>query len=185
VYSHPSYGRAGTTIRFADISYVELERFLADCSLIFVTPGRAVHVPFHGRDRKYVGTFLDHLKQRLLSISKQPPQFSRQQEFGPDLDYKFKQIGAILQVDPEAIVARFFVPPREVTKRSLFWQEFSWTFGSEIVLTRRELHLFSDDKDGYRQLYGFRASWVPLHDIANIGARHRNPSKSTCWVISR
>jgi hypothetical protein len=171
VYSHPSYGRAKTTIRFADISYVELERFLADCSLIFFTPGRAVHVPFHGRDREYVGTFLDHLKQRLLPISNRPPQFSRQQDFGPELDYKFGQIEAILNVDTEAVVTRFFVPPREVMKPRLFRQEFSWTFGSEIILTRRELHLFSDDKDGYRQIYGFRASWVPLHNIADIGLR--------------
>src|ERR1039458_2759227 len=74
-----------------------------------------------------------------------------------------------MKVDAEAVVTRFFVPPREVVKPRLFRQEFSWTFGSEIVLTRRELHLFSDDKDGYRQLYGFRASWVPLHNIANIG----------------
>jgi hypothetical protein len=171
IYSHPSCGLGKTTIRFADISYIELERFLAACSLIFFTPGRTVHLPFHGRDEEYVGTFLDHLKQRLLRISKQTPLFSRQQDFGPELDYKFGRIEAILNVDTEAVVGRFFVPPREMMKPKLFRQEFSWTFGSETVLTHRELHLFSDDKDGYRQLYGFRASWVPLHNILDIVMR--------------
>ncbi len=169
VYSHPSCGLGKTTIRFADISYIELERFLAECSLIFFTLGRAVHLPFHGRDREYVGTFLDHLKHRLLSGGEQPLPSPEVQDFGPKLDHKFQQIEAILKVDPGAVVARFFMPPREVIRPRLFRPEFFWTFGSEIVLTRRELHLFSDDKDGYRQLYGFRASWVPLPNIANIG----------------
>ena len=73
-----------------------------------------------------------------------------------------------MKVDPEGVVTRFHVPPREASKPGLFRQEFSWTSGSEIVLTRNELYLFSDDKDGYRQLYGFRASWVPLCNILDI-----------------
>ena len=32
---------------------------------------------------------------------------------------------------------RFFVPPQELIKSGLFRQQFSWTFGSEVVLTRR------------------------------------------------
>jgi hypothetical protein len=170
-YSHPSCGLGKTTIRFADISYVELERFLAECSLIFFTLETAVHLPFHGRDREYVGTFLDLVKHRLLSGGELPPASSEPRDFGPKLDHKFQHIEAILKVDPGAVVARFFMPPKEVIKPRLFRQEFSWTFGSEVVLTRRELHLFSDDKDGYRQLYGFRASWVPLHNIADIVMR--------------
>ncbi len=63
---------------------------------------------------------------------------------------------------------RFFVPPQELIKSGLFRQQFSWTFGSEVVLTRKELHLFSDDKDGYRQLYGFRASWAPIRNVTDI-----------------
>jgi hypothetical protein len=168
LYAHPSCGLRKTTIHFADISYIEIERFLADCSLMLVTPRGVLHLPFHGRDEEYVGTFLRHIQQALLSISKRPRLLCDQRAFGPEPDFKFEQIEAIMKVDAEAVVTRFFVPPREVVKPRLFRQEFSWTFGSEIVLTRNELYLFSDDKDGYRQLYGFRASWVPLRNIVDI-----------------
>jgi hypothetical protein len=168
VLSHPRCGPSETTIRLVDISYIELERFMADCSLIVFTPDRVVHLPFHGRDREYVATFLNHLKHRLRSGGERSTLISERPHFGSKLDYKFKQIEAILNVDPEEVVARFFVPPKEVTESRFLRQEFSWTFGSEIVLTRSELHLFSDDKDGYRELYGFRASWVPLQNVADI-----------------
>ncbi len=168
VYSHPRCGAEKTTIRFADIAYIELERFLADSSLVLFTPRGILNLPFHGRDEKYVGIFLDHIQRRLFSISKRPYLLCDQRAFGPEPDFKFAQIEAILKVDPEAVVTRFFMPPREVIKPKLFCQEFSWTFGSEIVLTRNELYLFSDDKDGYRQLYGFRASWVPLWNVVDV-----------------
>ena len=168
VYSHPSCSLEKTVLRFADISFVELERFLTACSLTFFASARVVHLPFHGRDREYVKMFLDHLKQRLLSIGKEPSLLCSRQVFGPHLDYKFEQIEVILKVDAEAVITRFFVPPREVMKPRLLRQEFSWTFGSEILLTQRELHLFSDDKDGYRQRYGVRASWIPLRNIVDI-----------------
>lgn len=169
VYSHPSSGLAKTTIRFAEISYFELERFMADCSLSFFTSGKRVHLPFHGRDETFVGTFLGQVRQRLLTIFKLPALLSEHRAFGPELGYKFAQIEGILKVDPEGVVTRFFVPPREVVKSRPFRQEHSWTFGSEVVLTRHELYLFSDGKDGYRQPYGFRASWVPLFNIEEIG----------------
>ena len=168
LYPHPSCGMEKTTIRFAGIAYIELERFLADCSLMLVTPRKVLHLPFHGRDEEYVGTFLLHVQQRQLSIFKRPRLLCEQRAFGPELGYKFAQVEAIMKVDPEAVVTRFFVPPQEVVKPRLFRQDVSWIFGCEIVLTRNELYLFSDDKDGYRQLYGFRASWVPLRNIVNI-----------------
>ncbi|MGB8890050.1 MAG: hypothetical protein WCC87_25225 [Candidatus Korobacteraceae bacterium] len=168
VYSHPRCGAGKTTIRFADISHIELERFLADCSLIIFTPGRTVHLPFHGRDREYVVTFLERLKRRLLSGGPQLNSTAQQQDFGPRPDYKFQQIEAMLNLDQASVVARFFVPPKEVIKSRLFRNELSWTFGSAIVATRTELHIFSDDNDGYRQLYGFRASWAPLQKITDI-----------------
>jgi hypothetical protein len=136
VYSHPSCGTEKTTIRFADIAYIGLERFLGDCSLMLFTPRRALHLPFHGRDEEYVGTFLRHIQQRLLSTFKRPCLLCDQRAFGPKPGFKFEQIEAMLKIDPEAVVTRFFVPPREVVKPRLFRQEFSWTFGSEIVLTR-------------------------------------------------
>jgi len=168
VYSHPRCGPGKTRIPFADISHIELQRFLADCSLIIFTPGRTVHLPFHGRDREYVEAFLEPLKLRLLSHSPQLNSTAGHRDFGPRPDYKFEQIEAMLKVDREAVVARFFVPPREFVRPRLFRNELSWQFGSEIVLTRTELHVFSDDKDGYRQLYGFRASWAPLQSVAGI-----------------
>lgn len=168
VYSHPRCGSGNTTLRFADISHIELERFLADCSLIFFTPGRTIHLPFHGRDREYVETFLGPLKRRLLSRRPQLNSAAQQRDFGPRLDYKFEQIEAMLKVDRESVVVRFFIPPKEVVRPRLFRNELSWKFGSEIVLTRTELYVFSDDKDGYRQLYGFRASWAPLQNVADI-----------------
>ena len=129
VYSHPGCGTEKTTIRFAEIAYIELERFLADCSLMLVTPRRALHLPFHGRDEEYVGTFLRHIQRRLLSIFKRPRLLCEQRAFGPELGYKFAQIEAIMKVDPEAVVTRFFVPPREVIEPRLFRKESSWTFG--------------------------------------------------------
>ncbi len=72
VYSHPRCGAEKTTIRFADIAYIELERFLADCSLVLFTPRGILDLPFHGRDEEYVGVFLDHIQRRLFSISKRP-----------------------------------------------------------------------------------------------------------------
>lgn len=168
VHSHPTFGLAKTTIRLADISYFELERFMADCSLTFFTSGKPVHLPFHGRDETFVRTFLGEVRQRLLATFKLPALSSEHRAFGPEPGYKFAQIEGILEVDPEGVVTRFFVPPREVSKPGLFRQEFSWISGSEIVLTRNELYLFSDDKDGYRQLYGFKASWVPLCNIMDI-----------------
>jgi hypothetical protein len=168
VRSHPSCGLAETTIRLADISYFELERFMANCSLTFITLAGALHLPFHGRDEEFVGTFLSHIQQRLLTIFKLPPLPGGPQAFGPEPSYKFARIEATLRVEPDGVVTRFHVPPKEVLKAGLFRQEFSWTSGSEIVLTRNELYLFSDDKDGYRQLYGFRASWAPLCNILDI-----------------
>lgn len=41
VYSHPKCGLAKTIIAFIDISYLELERFLTDCSLTIITAGTA------------------------------------------------------------------------------------------------------------------------------------------------
>ena len=168
VYSHPRCGPGKTRILFADLSHIELERFLTDCSLIIFTPGRIVHLPFHGRDREYVEAFLEPLKLRLLSHRPQLNSTAQPQDFGPRPDYKFEQIEAMLKVDREAVVARFVVPPRELVRSRLFRNELSWRFGSEIVLTQTELHVFSDDKDGYRQLYGFRASWAPLQNVAGI-----------------
>lgn len=169
VYSHPRCAPAKTTIPFSEISHIEVERFLADCSLILFTPGRTVHIPFHGRDREFVQAFLKTLKRHLLAP--RPPAISTagQQDFGPKLDYKFQQIEAILEIKREFVRARFFVPPKEVIRPRLLRNELSWKFGSEIVLTQTELHAFSDEKDGYRQLYGFRASWAPLQQIASIG----------------
>ncbi|MGB8768019.1 MAG: hypothetical protein WCC92_00275, partial [Candidatus Korobacteraceae bacterium] len=77
-------------------------------------------------------------------------------------------IEGILDLDPAAVIARFFVPPKQLVKSRLFGDEVSWSFGAELILTRTELHLFSDDKDGYRQLYGFRASWAPRQNVAGI-----------------
>jgi hypothetical protein len=183
VYSHPSYATTKATIRFHDISHLELRRFLADCSLSVFAPDTVTHLPFHSRDREHVETFFDHLKHRLLAGGKPPIPISGRRNFGSKVDYKFEQIEAIRQVDPEAVVARFFVRPQEVGKSRLFRQEFSWTCGSEIVLTRNQLHLFSDDKDGYRELYGFRASWVPLHNVADI--RWDEPSRSITIQLLR
>jgi hypothetical protein len=168
VYSHPRCGNGKTTLRFTDISHIELERFMGDCSLIIFTPGRIVHLPFHGRDLEYVDAFLPALKGHLRSFGPKLDSTAQQQDFGPRPDYKFEQIEAMLKVDRESVVARFFLPPREVITSRLFHNEFSWKFGSEIVVARTELHVFSDDKDGYRQLYGFRASWAPLHNVADI-----------------
>lgn len=168
VRSHPSCGLADTTICLADISYLELERFMADCSLTFFTPSVAVHLPFNGRDEKFVGTFVSEVQQRLLAISNLPSLRGKPRVFGSELGFKFAQIEATLKVDPEGVLTRFYVPPTEVVKPRLFRQELSWTYGSEIVLTEKELYLFSDDKDGYRQLYGFRASWVPLCNIRDV-----------------
>jgi hypothetical protein len=168
VYSHPSSGLADTTICLADISYFELERFMADCSLTFFTSSGAVRLPFHGRDEEFVGTFLGEVQKRLLAISNLPSLRGKPRVFGPELGFKFAQIEATLKVGPEGVLTRFYVPPTEVVKPGLFRQEFSLTCGSEIVLTKKELYLFSDDKDGYRQLYGFRASWVPLCNIGDV-----------------
>ncbi len=168
VYSHPKCGPAKTIIAFVDISHLELEAFLTDCSLTISAAGTAVHLPFHGRDREYVEAFLDDLKHRLLSGGKQAALTSERRNFGSKLDFKFQQIEGLLDIDPETVIARFFVQPEEVIKSSLFRQELSWTFGSEIVLTGSELYLFSDDKDGYRQLYGFRALWAPLQNVTDI-----------------
>jgi hypothetical protein len=168
VYSHPRCAPTKTTIPFGDISHIEVQRFLADCSLIISTPGKVVHLPFHGRDREYVQGFLKSLKGRLLPHNPQANFISESQEFGPTPNYKFEQIEAILEVDRKSIMARFFVPPKEVIRPRLLRNEISWKFGSEIVLTRTELHVFSDDKDGYRQLYGFRASWAPLQQVVAL-----------------
>lgn len=172
VYSHPRCAPSKTTISFSEISHIELERFLADCSLIIFTRGRTIHVPFHGRDREFVEGFLKILKRRLLSCGPSFTLTATQRHFGPRLDYKFEQIEMILEIERKSVLARFFVPPTEVIRPRLLRKELSWKFGSEVILTRTELHVFSDDKDGYRQLYGFRALWVPMRKIASIRWEH-------------
>lgn len=150
------------------ISHIEVERFLTSCSLILFTPGRVAHLPFHGRDQKYVATFVQELKHRLCPGDCLRKPISRPQEFGGAYDYKFEQIKKLLDIGPAAVVARFFVPPRQLVKSRLFRDESSWSSGFEIILTASELHYFSDDEDGYRQLYGFRASWAPLQNVTGI-----------------
>lgn len=167
VYSHPSSGLDKTAIRFTGISHLELERFMADCCLTFFTEQASVALPFHGRDEEYIGDFLVPIRQHLLTICTSPLGCAPR-AFGPEPGYKFAQIEATLEVDPEKVVTRFCVSPREVIKPRFFGQESSWTFGAEIVLTRNELYVFSDDKDGYRQLYGFRASWMPLGNLVDM-----------------
>ena len=168
VYSHPKCAPSKTRIPFIQISHIEVEKFLTSCSLIIFTPGRVVHLPFHGRDQKYVATFVQELKHRLCQGDCVRKSISRPEEFGRAYDYKFEQIEKLLDVSPAAVVARFFVPPRQLVKSRLFWDESSWSSGAEIILTASELHYFSDDKDGYRQLYGFRASWAPLQNVTGI-----------------
>lgn len=167
VYSHPSSGLGKITIPFTGVSYLELERFMADCCLTFFASQATLTLPFHGRDEEYIGDFLGPVQQHLLttftaSLGCNP------RAFGPEPGYKFAQIEATLQVDPEKVVTRFYVPSREMKKSRLFGQESWWTFGFEIVVTRNELYVFSDEKDGYRQLYGFRAAWVPLANLVDI-----------------
>jgi hypothetical protein len=168
VHSHPGSGLVNITIRLSDVCYVELERFMAQCSLTFFMPGSVVPLPFHGRDEEHVGSFLEDVQQRLLSGGKPSPLLCRPQVFGPEPGYKFKQIEAIMRVDPERVVSRFVVPPKEVVRPKLFGAESLWTLGYEILLTQDQMYLFSDDKDGYRQLYGFRATWAPLGNMAEI-----------------
>ncbi len=179
VCSHPSSGLGETTIHLVDISYFELERFMADCCLTFFTAQAPVALPFHGRDEEYIGAFLSHIQQRLLTISTLSLGCD-QRAFGPEPSYKFAQIEDTLKVGLEGVVTRFFVPPRELKKPRLFGQESSWTFASQIVLTRNELYVFCDDKDGYRQLYGFRASWVPLGNVVDIVLTATRQSIAIC-----
>lgn len=101
VYSHPKCGLAKTIIAFIDISYLELERFLTDCSLTIITAGTAEHLPFHGRDREYVETFLDRFKHCLLSGGKQAALTSKQRNFGSKPDFKFQQIEAFWILIPK------------------------------------------------------------------------------------
>jgi hypothetical protein len=168
VYSHPKCGPSKTRLPFMAVSHIELERFLTSCSLIVFTPGRVVHLPFHGRDQEYVATFGQYLKHRLATGKAPPKTASQAQQFGARLDYKFEQIERILGLAPAAVIARFFAPPQQLVRSRLFRDEVSWSFGTELVLTATELHRFSDDKDGYRQLYGFRASWAPLRNVAGL-----------------
>jgi len=168
VYSHPKCAPWKTRIPFIQISHIEVERFLTSCSLIIFTPGRVVHLPFHGRDQKYLATFVQELKHRWCPGDCLRKTIFRPQAFGRACDYKFEQIEKLLDISPAAVVARFFVPPKQLVKSHLFWDEFSWSSGAEIVLTASELHYFSDDKDGYRQLYGFSASWAPLQNVIGI-----------------
>ena len=140
---------------------------MAQCSLTFFMPGSVLALPFHGRDEEHVGSFLEDVQQRLLSAGKPSPLLCRPQAFGPEPG-EFKQIEAMMRVDPEKVVSRFVGPPKEVVKPKLFGAESLWTFGYEILLTQNQMYLFSDDKDGYRQLYGFRATWAPLHNMAEI-----------------
>jgi hypothetical protein len=93
---------------------------------------------------------------------------SEPRRFGAALDFKFAQIEKILDLDPTSVIVHFFVPPKQFVKSRLLGSEACWNVGTEMVITRRELHLFSDDKDGYRQLYGFRASWVPLQNVREM-----------------
>ena len=87
VHSHPSCGLAETTIRLADISYFELERFMANCSLTFFSPAETLPLPFHGRDEEFVGTFLSRIQQRLRTTFKRPPLPGEPQAFGPEPSY--------------------------------------------------------------------------------------------------
>ena len=167
VYSHPSSGLDKIKLPFTDISYLELERFMADCCLTLFTSQATLALPFHGRDEEHIGDFLLPVQQHLLTISTASLDCNPR-AFGPEPGYKFAQIEATLQVNPEKVVTRFYVPPREMKKARLFGQDSSWTFGSEIVVTRNELYVFSDEKDGYRQPYGFRAAWVPLANLVDI-----------------
>jgi hypothetical protein len=167
LYFHPACGQALVTIPFHEISYIALERFLVDCSLTFFTGAQAVAAPFHGRDREHVADFLARLKLRLCVEAPQTP-IAEPQNFGSLPDHKFREIETILHVDPAVVVGRFFIPPREVVTPGLFKPKSSWTSGSEIVLTRDDLHLFSDKQHGYRQLYGFMASWAPLRNVLGI-----------------
>lgn len=168
LYYHPAYGSGKELISFQEISHIEFERFLTDCSLVFATPCKSLHVPFHGRDRDRAEAFLARLKTRLLDHDKSTKHRQKPKNFGSPLDHKFKQIEVVLQVEAETVIARFFVAPKQTVKARLFSHETSWSCASELLLTSHELHYFSDDKDGYRQPYGFRASWVPLHKVVGI-----------------
>jgi len=168
VYEHPECGASKSTVPFIGISHLELERFLTSCSLTIHIPGCPVHLPFHGRDQEHVTKFVQALKHRLRLGELPAGSIPEVQHFGAALQYKFKQIEEILNVDPKSVLVRFFVPPEQQFESRLFGKQVSWSSGTELVLTCSELHLLSDDKEGYRQPYGFRASWIPLRNVSRI-----------------
>ena len=139
-------------------------------------------------DRGHAEVFLDHLKRRLVSTGQQQALLYEQPDFGSRPDYRIAQIGGDPEHDAEEVVARLFVPPMEVTEIPDLPARDLRGACSEVIVTGRELHIFTGDEDGYRQLCGHKASWAHGRRFRTLwissGMRCSIQSQSGCWVVS-